>query len=197
MAFVQSQQIIEALDQMKGLNGQTDSLLDIIKAQQEVNAAAIRQMQSATDILRRLLQGRQDIQDIMNAVVRHDKDMSDNVERIREALNGQPTVQQMQAAIQNLEDAQNQALQGGLPAPAQGNDELNQNAQAFQPTGGYNWRSSVKKSRPKTRRRTGGYNWRGSSEKKINTKTKTKTRRKMKTKRPSSSLSSHLSRTRR
>lgn len=189
MARVQSQQIIEALDQMRGLNGQTDSLLDIIQSQHEVNAEAIRQMQTAADILRRLMQGRQDMQDIMNAVGRHGQDMSDNVERIREALNGQPTVQQMQEAIQNLEDAQNQALQGGLPAPAPANVGLNADAQPFQPrpggpVGGYNWRSSAKKSKSKTRRRRGGYNWR-SAEKK--TKTKTRTRTKTRTKKRHSS----------
>lgn len=178
MARVQSQQIIEALDQMRGLNGQTDSLLDIIQAQQETNANAIREMQTAADILRRLMQGRQDMQDIMNAVGRHGQDMSDNVERIREALNGQPTVQQMQAAVQSLEDASSQALQGGLPAPA-ANDGLNANAQPFQPRGamgGYNWRSSAKKSKSKTRRQRGGYNWRSTQK-----KTKTKTRERTKT----------------
>ena len=184
MARVQSQQIIEALDQMRGLNGQTDSLLDIIQAQQEVNADAIREMGTAADLLRRLMQGRQDMEDIMNAVGRHGQDMSDNVERIRDALNGQPTVQQMQAAVQNLEDASSQALQAGLPAaPAQANNGLNPGAQPFQPRpgngepiGGYNWRSSAKKSKSKTRRRRGGYNWRSTQK-----KTKTKTREKMKT----------------
>lgn len=181
MARVQAQQIIDALDQMRGLNGQTDSLLDIIQAQQATNTEAIRQMGTATELIRRLLQGRQDMEDILGAVGRHGEDINQNVERIREALNGQPTVQQMRGAIQELEEAQNLALQGGLPVPppAQPNNGLRGDAAPFQPAarGGYNWRSSAKKSKPKTRRRRGGYNWR-SSVKKTKTKTKTKSRSK-------------------
>lgn len=176
MARVQSQQIIDALDKMKGLSGQSESLLDIIQAQQATNTEAIRQMETAADLIRRLMQGRQDMENILNAVGRQGEDMNQNVERIREALNGQPTVQQMRGAIQELEEAQNMALQGGLPAPAQPNSGLNATAAAFNPgaSGGYNWRSSVKKS--KTRMRRGGYNWR-SSAKKTKTKTKTRTKR--------------------
>ena len=65
MARVQSQQIIDALEQMRGLNGQTDSLLEIIQAQQATNTEAIRQMQTATNLIRRLMQGRQDMEDIL------------------------------------------------------------------------------------------------------------------------------------
>ena len=193
MARVQSQQIIELLDQMRGLNGQTDSLLDIIQAQQANNVEAIRQMEGAADLIRRLMQGRQDMEDILNAVGRHGEDMDQNVERIREALNSQPTVQQMRTAIQELEETRNMALQAGLPAPppgqppAQPNSGLRGNAPPFQPRGGYNWRSSAKKSKPKTRRRRGGYNWRSSVKK---TKTKTKTRSRSKKGRSSSRRSS-------
>ena len=181
MARVQSQQIIDALEQMRGLNGQTDSLLEIIQAQQATNTEAIRQMQTAADLIRRLMQGRQDMEDILNAVGRHGEDMNQNIERIREALNGQPTVQQMRSAIQELEEAQNMALQSGLPAPppAPPSSGLSAAATPFNPnsnpgvSGGYNWRNSAKKS--KTRKRRGGYNWRNSVKK---TKTRTKTRSK-------------------
>lgn len=185
MARVQSQQIIDALDQMRGLNGQTDSLLEIIQAQQATNTEAIRQMGIAADLIRRLMQGRQDMEDLLNAVGRHGEDMNQNVERIREALNGQPTVEQMRNAIQELEEAQNTALQSGLPAPppAPPSTGLSAAAAPFVPnpnsgvSGGYNWRSSAKKSNSKTRRHRGGYNWR-SSVKKTKTKTTTKTRSK-------------------
>lgn len=183
MARVQSQQIIDALEQMRGLNGQTDSLLEIIQAQQATNTEAIRQMGIAADLIRRLMQGRQDMEDLLNAVGRHREDMNQNVERIREALNGQPTVEQMRSAIQELEEAQNMALQNGLPAPppAQPSSGLSAAAAPFNPnpgaSGGYNWRSSAKKSNSKTRRHRGGYNWR-SSVKKTKTKTTTKTRSK-------------------
>ena len=185
MARVQSQQIIDALEQMRGLNGQTDSLIEIIQAQQATNEEAIRQMGIAADLIRRLMQGRQDMEDILNAVGRHGEDMNQNIERIREALNGQPTVQQMQSAIQELEEAQNMALQSGLPAPppAPPSTGLSAAAAPFNPnsnpnpgvSGGYNWRSSAKKSKSKTRKRRGGYNWRNSVKK---TKTRTKTRSK-------------------
>lgn len=175
MARVQSQQIIDALDQMRGLNGQTDSLLEIIQAQQATNTEAIRQMEIAADLIRRLMQGRQDMEDLLNAVGRHGEDMNQNVERIREALNGQPTVEQMRSAIQELEETQNMALQSGLPAPpAQPSSGLSADAAPFNPnpgaSGGYN---SAKKSKSKTRRSRGGYNWR-----KTRTKTRTKTRSK-------------------
>ena len=181
MARVQSQQIIDALDQMRGLNGQTDSLIEIIQAQQATNEEAIRQMGIAADLIRRLMQGRQDMEDILNAVGRHGEDMNQNIERIKEALNGQPTVQQMRSAIQELEEAQNMALQSGLPAPppAPPSSGLSAAAAPFNPnsnpgvSGGYNWRNSAKKS--KTRKRRGGYNWRNSVKK---TKTRTKTRSK-------------------
>ena len=203
MARVQSQQIIDALEQMRGLNGQTDSLLEIIQAQQATNTEAIRQMQTATNLIRRLMQGRQDMEDILNAVGRHGEDMNQNIERIREALNGQPTVQQMQSAIQELEEAQNMALQGGLPAPppaqpssglsaaaapssglsaaAVPSSGLNAAAAPFVPnpnpsvSGGYNWRNSAKKTKSKTKKRKGGYKSR-SAVKKTKASTRSKKR---------------------
>lgn len=184
MARVQSQQIIDALEQMRGLNGQTDSLLEIIQAQQATNTEAIRQMETAANLIRRLMQGRQDMEDILNAVGKHGEDMNQNIERIREALNGQPTVQQMQSAIQELEEAQNMALQGGLPAPppAQPSSGLSAAAAPFVPnpnpgvSGGYNWRSSAKKTKSKTRKSKGGYKWRSSVKKTTKTKTRSKKR---------------------
>ena len=182
MARVQSQQIIDALDQMKGLNGQTDSLLEIIQSQQATNTEAIKQMGIAANLIRRLMQGRQDMEDLLNAVGRHGEDMNQNVERIREALNGQPTVEQMRSAIQELEEAQNMALQSGLPAPpaqppAQPSSGLSAAAAPFNPntgmSGGYN---SAKKSKSKTRRSRGGYNWRKKT-KTPKTKTRSKKRR--------------------
>lgn len=202
MARVQSQQILDAIDGMRNLGGSTDDLLNIIQTLKTTNSEAITRMNSAANLLRRLLQSRGDMENIMNAVGRHRTDMSENIDRIRNALNAEPTTQQMQDEIRNLEAASNEALQAGLPEPA----SMNPNAQSFQPgqgstgqgssVGGYNWRSSVKKSKPKGRKtsKRGGYNWRGSSEKK--TKTKTKTRRKMRTKRPRSSSSSRRSRSR-
>ena len=193
MARVQSQQIIDALEQMRGLNGQTDSLIEIIQAQQATNTEAIRQMQTATNLIRRLMQGRQDMEDILNAVGRHGEDMNQNIERIREALNGQPTVQQMQSAIQELEESQNMALQGGLPAPppaqpssglsaaAAPSSGLNADAAPFVPnpnpgvSGGYNWRSSAKKTKSKTKKRKGGYKSR-SAVKKTKASTRSKKR---------------------
>lgn len=201
MARVQSQQILDAIDGMRNLGGSTDDLLNIIQTLKTTNAEAITRMNSAADLLRRLLQSRGDMENIMNAVGRHRTDMSENIDRIRNALNAEPTTQQMQDEIRNLEAASNEALQAGLPEPSR----MNPTAQPFQPSqgtgqgssvGGYNWRSSVKKSKPKGSKtsKRGGYNWRGSSEKK--TKTKTKTRKKMRTKRPRSSSSSRRSRSR-
>ena len=202
MARVQSQQILDAIDGMRNLGGSTDDLLNIIQTLKTTNAEAITRMNSAAALLRRLLQSRGDMENIMNAVGRHRTDMSENIDRIRNALNAEPTTQQMQDEIRNLEAASNEALQAGLPEPT----GMNPSATPFQPgpgttgqgssVGGYNWRSSVKKSKTKGRKtsKRGGYNWRGSSEKK--TKTKTKTRKKMRTKRPRSSSSSRRSRSR-
>jgi hypothetical protein len=205
MARVQSQQILDALDGMRNLGGSTDDLLITIQALKTTNSEAIRQMRSAAELLRRLLQSRGDMENIMNAVGRHGADMGENVNRIREALNAEPSAQQMEEAIRNLEAASNEALQAGLPAAAE--PQMNPTAAPFTPgqgqprVGGYNWRSSVKKSKNKGRKtsKRGGYNWRGSSEKKsgTKTKTKTKTRRKMRTKRSNSSSSSRRSKTRR
>ena len=197
MARVQSQQIIEALGQMSDLNGRTNELLEIIQRQQEANTGAISQMQSAATLIGTLMQGRQDMQDIMNAVQGHGVDMNASVERIREALNRQPTVEAMQAAIQNLRDAQNQALQGGLPAPAQATVGLDPNAAAFRPgtgrsVGGYNWRSLAKKSNAKTIKHKGGYNWR-SSEKKKKTMTKKRNKKGHSSKRSSKRSSNKVS----
>ena len=198
MARVQSQQILDALDGMRNLGGSTDELLTTIQALKTTNSEAISQMKTAADLLRRLLQSRGDMQNIMNAVGRHGTDMGENIDRIKQALNAEPTTQQMEEAIRNLEAASNEALNAGLPAPPP--PTMNANAPPFVPqnptVGGYNWRSSSKKT-AKTKRRTrkGGYNWRSSSEKK--TKTKTKTRRKMRTRRPRSSSSARRSRTRR
>lgn len=202
MARVQSQQILDALDGMRNLGGSTDDLLSTIQALKTTNSEAIRQMRSAAELLRRLLQSRGDMENIMNAVGRHGTDMGENVDRIREALNAEPSAQQMEEAIRNLEAASNEALQAGLPAPAQ--PTMNAESAPFVPgqssVGGYNWRSSVKKSKNRGRKtsKRGGYNWRGSSEKKsaTKTKTKTKTRRKLRTKRSNSSSSSRRSRTR-
>lgn len=201
MARVQSQQILDALDGMRNLGGSTDNLLSTIQALKTTNSEAIRQMRSAAELLRRLLQSRGDMENIMNAVGRHGTDMGENVDRIRDALNAEPSAQQMQEAIRDLESASNEALQAGLPSP-QSDEPLNATASPFVPgqggpRGGYNWRSSGKKSNGKrVKTRKGGYNWR-SSGKKTKTKTKTKTRRKMKTKRHSSSSSSRRSRSRR
>jgi ABC-type transporter Mla subunit MlaD len=198
MARVQSQQILDALDGMRNLGGSTDNLLSTIQALKTTNSEAIRQMRSAAELLRRLLQSRGDMENIMNAVGRHGTDMGENVDRIREALNAEPSAQQMQEAIRDLESASNEALQAGLPTP-QSDQPLNGNASPFVPSqdrtvGGYNWRSSGKKSNGKrVKTRKGGYNWRSSGKK---TKTKTKTRRKMRTKRSNSSSSSRRSRTR-
>ena len=195
MARVQSQQIINALEKMRGLNGQTDSLLDIIQAQQVNNMEAIRQMEGAANLIKTFMQGRQDMEDILNAVGRHDEDMNQNIERIKEALQQQPSVDEMGKAIKNLEETRSMALQSGLPyVPPPGQPPAQPNSGspgAF--AGGYNWRtsskSSSKKSKGKRTSKRGGYNWRS-------TEKKTKTRKKMKTKRPRSSSSSRRSRRR-
>ena len=191
MARVQSQQIINALEKMRGLNGQTDSLLDIIQAQQVNNMEAIRQMEGAANLIKTFMQGRQDMEDILNAVGRHDEDMNQNIERIKEALQQQPSVDEMGKAIKNLEETRNMALQSGLPYVPPAGQPNSGSPGAF--TGGYNWRtsskSSSKKSKGKRTSKRGGYNWRS-------TEKKTKTRKKMKTKRPRSSSSSRRSRRR-
>jgi hypothetical protein len=198
MARVQPQQIYDVLDSMNNLGGQTDTLLDMISQQQAANTEAIRQMGTASDLLRRLLQSRSEMEEILAASGRARDNQGDNVKRIRDALGGQPTVEEMRTAIQDLEQASNAALQAGLPSPppqSSSSPPLNANASTFTPSdgsgpsvGGYDWRSSVKKTKTKTktkrRKSKGGYDWRSSGKK---TKTKTKTRRKNKSKRSNSS----------
>lgn len=198
MARVQPQQIYDVLDSMNNLGGQTDTLLDMISQQQAANTEAIRQMGTASDLLRRLLQSRSEMEEILAASGRARDNQGDNVKRIRDALGGQPTVEEMRTAIQDLEQASNAALQAGLPSPppqSSSSPPLSANASTFTPSngpsvGGYDWRSSVKKTKTKTktkrRKSKGGYDWR-SSGKKTKTKTKTKTRRKNKSKRSNSS----------
>uniref|UniRef100_A0A6C0LIP5 Uncharacterized protein n=1 Tax=viral metagenome TaxID=1070528 RepID=A0A6C0LIP5_9ZZZZ len=201
MARVQPQQIYDVLDSMNNLGGQTDTLLDMISQQQAANTEAIRQMGTASDLLRRLLQSRGEMEEILAASGRARDNQGDNVKRIRDALGGQPTVEEMRAAIQDLEQASNSALQAGLPSPPpqSSSPPLNANASTFTPAsrpgpsvGGYDWRSSIKKTKTKTKRRKskGGYDWRSSGRKtktKIKNKNKTKTRRKNKSNRSNSS----------
>ena len=176
MARIQSQQILDALDGMKNLNENTDGLLNTIQGLKTTNSEAIRQMRTAADLLRRLLQSRGDMDNIMNAVNRHGADMGESVDRIKQALNAEPSPQQMQEAISNLEAASSEALQAGLPDPGSSSQStLNADASTFVPRGGY------KKNKNKHR---GGYAYPGSPNKSSSirsvrkSKTKTKTRRK-------------------
>ena len=180
MARVQSQQILDALDGMRNLNGNTDELLTTIQGLKTSNSEAIRQMRIAADLLRRLLQSRGDMDNIMNAVNRHGADMGQSVDRIRQALNDEPSPQQMQEAIRNLESASNEALQAGLPdSGSSSQSSMNPGAAAFVPgqsIGGYG------KKKSKAKKYHGGYAYPGSPNKsypvskprKVNSKTKTR-----------------------
>jgi hypothetical protein len=194
MASVQTDDIIGALGQMRDLNGRTNELLQIIQRQREANTGAISQMQSAATLIGTLMQGRQDMQAIMNAVQGHGVDMNASVERIREALNGQPTVEEMQAAIQALQAAQNQAqasipvgAAASLPATALPPGPGMVGAPSARTSGGYR-RSSDMKS--KTRKHKGGYNWRSwrSTEKKTKTRTKKRNKKRLSSKRSSNKV---------
>ena len=188
MARVQSQQILDALDGMRDLNGNTDELLTTIQGLKTSNSEAIRQMRIAADLLRRLLQSRGDMDNIMNAVNRHGADMGQSVDRIRQALNDEPSPQQMQEAIRNLESASNEALQAGLPAPGSSSQSsLNRDAAAFVPgqTTGQSIGGYGNKKRKLKKKHHGGYAYPGSPNKsypvskprKVNSKTKTRRRK--------------------
>jgi TolA-binding protein len=205
MASVQTDDIIGALGQMRDLNGRTNDLLRIIQRQQQANTGAISQMRSAATLIRTLMQGRQDMQAIMAAVRGHGVDMNASVERIIEALNGQPTVEEMEAVIQALEAAQNQA-QASIPAaaaaptpgpgPAPGPGMVGPPSRPTgmagppsRPTSGGYRRSSDMKSN--TRKHKGGYNWRSwrSTEKKTKTRTKKRNKKRLSSKRSSNKVS--------
>ena len=185
MASVQTNDIIGALDQMRNLNGRTDDLLRIIQRQREANTGAISQMQSAATLIGTLMQGRQNMQEILTAVQGHGVDMNASVERIREALNGQPTVEEMQAAIQALQAAQNQA-QASIPVvPAASiGTSFGPGMLGYPNSGGYRRSSDMKSN---TRKHKGGYNWRSwrSAEKKTKTRTKNRNKKRHSSKRSS------------
>ena len=182
MARVQSQQILDALSGMSNLNGNTQDLLTTIQGLKNTNSEAITQMRTAADLLRRLLQSRGDMDNILNAVNRHGTDMGESVDRIKQALSAEPTQQQMQQAISNLEAASNEAFQAGLPNPdSSSQSSLNPTATTFTPgqsTGGNNKKKAKKKHH-------GGYAYPGSPNKsspvsrprKVNSKTKTRRKR--------------------
>jgi TolA-binding protein len=177
MASDQTDDITGALDQMRDLNGRTNELLDIIRRQKDANRVAMSRMQSAATLIRRLMQGRQNMQAILAAVQGHGVDMNDSVERIIQALNGTPTVGEMEAAIQTLETALSDA-EAPVPvgpaastaAPFPGPGMVGPSSR---PTGGGYRRISGMNFN--TRKHTGGYNWRSSEKKK---KTMTKKRNK-------------------
>jgi len=190
MARVQSQQILDALDGMRNLNGNTDELLTTIQGLKTSNSEAIRQMRIAADLLRRLLQSRGDMDNIMNAVNRHGADMGQSVDRIRQALNDEPSPQQMQEAIRNLESASNEALQAGLPDPGSSSQSsMNPGAAAFVPgqttgqsIGGYG------KKKSKAKKYHGGYAYPGSPNKSSSIRSIRKSRTKIKTRKRKRSL---------
>jgi TolA-binding protein len=189
MASVRTDDIIGALGQMRDLNGRTNELLQIIQRQQQANRGAISQMQSAATLIGTLMQGRQDMQDIMTAVQGHRGDMNASVDRIREALNGQPTMDEMQTVIQALQAAQNQAqasltvgAAASMPAAAlpRGTPFTPGPGPAY--GGGYRRSSDMKFN---TRKHKGGYNWRSwrSTEKKTKTRTKKRNKKRLSSKR--------------
>ena len=186
MARVQSQQIINALDGMRNLSGNTDALLTTIQSLKTTNSEAIRQMRIAADLLRRLLQNRGDIDNIMNAVNLHGTDMEENVGRIRDALNAEPTPQQIQEAISNLEAATSEALQAGLPDPgASQQSSLSQDAAPYVPgqsTGGYG------KNKRNLKKHHGGYAYPGTPNKGSSIRSNRKPRSKTKMRRKKKSL---------
>ena len=197
MASVQTADIIGALDQMRNLNNRTDELLGIIQRQQQANDGAISQMHSAATLIGTLMEGRQNMQAILNAVQEKGLDITQNVDRIRDALlNGQPTEDDMQRAIQALRAAQDQAsipVVAAAPPP----DAASARGGPFTPVraapltfggGGYR-RSSDMKS--KTKKHKGGYNWRSwrSTEKKTKTSTKKRNKKRLSSKRSSNKVS--------
>ena len=196
MASVRTDDIIGALDQMRNLNGRTDELIGIIQLQQRANISAITQMRSAATLIRRLMQGRQDMQAILAAVRGHGGDMNASVERIIEALNGEPTVGEMEAVIQDLQAAENQA-QESLPVSAAASlsaADLPRGGPYVPPPGprlvGGDYRRSLA-MKSKTKKQTGGYNWRSwrSTEKKTKTMTKKRNKKRLSSKRSSNKVS--------
>ena len=195
MASVRSDQIIQALNQMRNLNNNTDGLIAIIMAQQQANTGAISQMQSAASLIRRLMQGRQDMQAIMDAVQEHGVDMDGAVRRIREALGRQPTVNDMETAIRDLQAAQSEAevsipvgAAASMPAAASPPGPGMVGAPSSPTSGGYRRSSDMKSN---TRKHKGGYNWRSwrSTEKKTKTRTKKRNKKRLSSKRSSNKVS--------
>lgn len=195
MASVRTDDIIGALGQMRDLNGRTNELLDIIQRQRGANTGAISQMRSAATLIGRLMEGRQNMQAILDAVRGHGEDMNASVDRIREALNGQPTVGEMEATIQALQAAQNQAqaslpvgAAASLPATALPPGPGMIGAPSSPTRGGYRRSSDMKSN---TRKHKGGYNWRSwrSTEKKTKTRTKKRNKKRLSSKRSSNKVS--------
>ena len=110
-----TQQIATVLDSMINLGNKTGDILDLVTAQKSANEEAIRQMNEAAELIGRLMGGRQDLQTILETSTRTKEDQAQQVQRITEALNNQPTVGDMQTAITQLQTAISNAQQPGTP----------------------------------------------------------------------------------
>lgn len=110
-----TQQITTVLDSMINLGNKTGDILDLVTAQKSANEEAIRQMNEAAELIGRLMGGRQDLQTILETSTRTKEDQAQQVQRITEALNNQPTVGDMQTAITQLQTAISNAQQPGTP----------------------------------------------------------------------------------
>lgn len=114
-----TQQITTVLDSMINLGNKTGDILDLVTAQKSANEEAIRQMNEAAELIGRLMGGRQDLQTILETSTRTKEDQAQQVQRITEALNNQPTVGDMQTAITQLQTAISNAQQPGGPGGQQ------------------------------------------------------------------------------
>lgn len=110
-----TQQITTVLDSMRNLGNKTGDILDLVTAQKSANEEAIRQMNAAAELIGRLMGGRQDLETILETSTRTKEDQAEQVQRITEALNNQPTVGDMQTAITQLQTAISNADQSGTP----------------------------------------------------------------------------------
>lgn len=110
-----TQQITTVLDSMRNLGNKTGDILDLVTAQKSANEEAIRQMNAASELIGRLMGGRLDLETILETSTRTKEDQAQQVQRITEALNNQPTVGDMQTAITQLQTAISGAQQAGVP----------------------------------------------------------------------------------
>lgn len=114
------QQITTVLDSMRNLGDRTDDILGLVTAQKNANQEAIRQMNVAAELIGRLMGGRQDLQAILETSTRTKEDQVEQVRRITDALNSQPSLNEMQTAITQLQTAISTAEQSGGPGASRG-----------------------------------------------------------------------------